>query len=476
MTRLPHAFVLMAGISLSACMAGPSEMPTAADVVLPPAFRFAPDERAEATLASLLPATDPAFRILSGAALADAPDLAIARARVEAARAASDRAGAERLPRLDANGTVERARTSAEQFGGNLPPGIEIDTTRTSYGANLVAGWDADIFGALRAQEQAAAFRAGAADADAAAVKLALIAEIAGSVTDWRTLSAREAALRADLGAAEDLGRLAGSRERAGIAPGFDRLRAETAAAASRSGIAALASERARLIGRLVTLTARPAEDVMRALAEPAPAETLMPAAPAALPSTLLTGRPDVLAAGARLRAADADLAATAARRFPRLNLSASIGLLAFGLGDLFDDDAIVGSVGAGLLGPILDFGRIAADIDVAEADTRAAFETYRAAVFTALGDSEAAYALVTAADRELAAISEEAERAQRSARLSDVRFRAGLENFLTVLEARRAADRSGERAAAARGRAMRARILLWQALGGDLATGGEQT
>jgi multidrug efflux system outer membrane protein len=88
-------------------------------------------------------------------------------------------------------------------------------------------------------------------------------------------------------------------------------------------------------------------------------------------------------------------------------------------------------------------------------------------AVYQALGDAETAYALVVAADREAAAAGEEASLASRQSRLAETRYRAGLSDFLTVLDARRGADGSRERAAAALGRAHRARILLWQALGG---------
>ena len=244
-------------------------------------------------------------------------------------------------------------------------------------------------------------------------------------------------------------------------------MRAESAANASRSRLAALDSERARLTGRLVTLTAQGGAQVRAAMAFAAP-DSDLPAAPAALPSSLLANRPDVLAAAANLAAADADLAATARRHFPVFDLSAAIGLLAFNPADLFDEDSIVGSLAAAVAGPLLDFGRIEAEIDGAAAGQRAAFEAYRGAVYSALGDAEAAYGLVAAADRELAAASAEAESLQRAARLAETRQEAGLADFLTVLEARRAADASGERAAVALGRAKRARVLLWQALGGD--------
>ena len=259
-------------------------------------------------------------------------------------------------------------------------------------------------------------------------------------------------------------------REDAGIAPGFDRVRAEATASSSQVRLAALESERARLIGRLVTLTAQDAATVRAALAEAGPA--LAPAAaPASLPSELLANRPDVAAAAANLAASDADLAAAARARFPKLTLSGVIGLLAFSPGDFFDEDSIIGTLTAGIAGPLLDFGRVGAQIDGAAADKRAAFAAYRGAVFQALGDAEAGYGLVTAADNEARLSVEERDLLNRAAGLAETRYRAGLASFLEVLEARRAADASGERAAAALGRAARARIVLWQALGGGVMT-----
>ncbi|MCR2832611.1 efflux transporter outer membrane subunit [Parerythrobacter lacustris] len=468
--RIRLALSLASALALAACVAGPPPEIATAPPELPASFAYQPEGAVAQSVAVLLPTGDPAFTDLAALALSDAPTLAQALARIDAARAQAGRAGAERLPSVNGSASVTGQRTNPAQFGSGLPQGIAFDTERVSYSANLTAGWDLDLFGRLRAQERAALARVDAAGADAAAVRLGLLSEIAGSVIDWRTLEARQRALESDLGAAERLAQLAGSRERAGIAPGFDRVRAESAAAASRTRLEALESERARLVGRLVTLTAQPTGKVRELLAQPAP-EPAQPAAPASLPSQLLVNRPDVQASAARLAASDADLYATAARRFPQFNLSASLGLLAFDLGSLFSGDSVVGSLAGGLLAPILDFGRIEAEIDGAAANKRAAFEAYRGSVFQALGDAETAYGLVTAADAELAAASAEYASSQRAANLADTRFRAGLSDFRTVLDARRAADASGERVAAARGRASRARVLLWQALGGsDLA------
>jgi NodT family efflux transporter outer membrane factor (OMF) lipoprotein len=469
MRRLPSALAAaLLPLTLAACIANPAPEIATPAPDLPPAFFYQPDSAAGAELAALMPQGDPAWRTLSEAAIADGPSLAEALARIDSARAGARRAGADRLPNITADGDVTRNRINPAQFGQAGQQGF-IPREQSSYGANIVASWDPDLFGQLKAQERAAIARIDAASAQAQGVRLALLAEIAASVTDWRVLDARAAAIEADGTAARQLASLAKVREDAGIAPGFDRVRAEATASSSAVRLAALDSERARLLGRLVTLTGQDGANVRAALATPAP--VLAPApAPAGLPSDLLANRPDVAAAAANLTASDADLAAAARARFPRITLSGVIGLLAFDPEDFFDSDSIIGTLTAGIAGPLLDFGRVGAGIDAAAADKRAAFAAYRGAVFTALGDAEAAYGVVTAADNEARLSVAERDQLTRAASLAETRYRAGLASFLEVLEARRAADASGERAAAALGRAQRARIVLWQALGGEPA------
>jgi multidrug efflux system outer membrane protein len=464
MRRLTPAVMALA---LAGCMAQPAPRIATPTPELPAAFFYPPEASTGAQLAALLPQGDPAWQTLSVAALANAPDLAEAAARIDSARAGARGAEAARLPNITADGSVRRNRINTAQFGQAGQQGF-IPAEQTSYGANVTASWDPDIFGQLKARERAARARIDAATAQAQGVRLALFSELAASITDWRVLDARAAAIKADATAASQLAGLAKVREDAGIAPGFDRVRAEATASASATRLAALESERARIVGRLVTLTAQDAASVRAALSAPAPA-LAQAAAPASLPSELLANRPDVAAAGASLAASDADLAAAARARFPRITLSGVIGLLAFDPAAFFDTDSLVGTLTAAVAGPLLDFGRVGAQIDAAAADKRAAFAAYRGAVFQALGDAEAAYGTLAAADAEATLAVSQRDQLTRAAAIAETRYKAGLASFLDVLEARRAADSSGENAAAALGRALRARIVLWQALGGDV-------
>ena len=448
------------------CVAGPPPRIDTPPPALPAAFSYVRDAGQAGSLAALLPQDDPAFVALRAAALDDAPSLGEATARIERARAGARRAGAERKPQFDLAASLETSRTNPGSLSASLPPGITIDPDQTSYGASLGARWDADLFGRLKSEQRAASARLDAATADAEAVRIALIADLASLVVDWRSLEIRHAALSRDLDAANRLVALTASRANAGLAPGVDTARAEAIAAASRSRLAVLGGERANLIGRLVTLTARDAGWVETQLATPG-GTIALPLVPATLPSDLLTRRPDVAAAAARLAAADGDLAATAARRFPRVTLSASLGLLAFNPGQLFDNDSLIGSLAAAVAGPLLDFGRISAEIDGAAADKRLAFQLYRAAVFDALGDAESGYRLIAASDARAAATADEAMRLARVETLTATRVRAGLADLSAQLEARRLANGAEERAAIARGEAQRARLLLWLTLGG---------
>ena len=118
------------------------------------------------------------------------------------------------------------------------------------------------------------------------------------------------------------------------------------------------------------------------------------------LPSDLLRQRPDIVAAEARLAAANQDIAAAAAARFPQISINAALGLAALALGDLFSSDSLTASLGGSIAGPLLDFGRVEAQIDAREADAQEAFARYRQTVFAAIGEGETALGTLAAQRR----------------------------------------------------------------------------
>lgn len=460
-----YLFPLAAIAALSGCAS--REKPVArADISMPTSFVFAPpiEDSNPVDAASLLPVEDPAFKALIKRA-ATAPDLGIALARIEAARAMARRAGAERLPRVDASGNAGVQRSNPDKFG-SMPSSTSVDSTRFTIGSDLTANWDFDLFGRLRASERAARYRLDAAGFDATAVRIALVSEIASAVADWQSVAAQRRQVEANIAAAQERARLIGSRVRAGLNPQLDSMRAEAVIAAQRSALAPLEGQAALIAARLVALTATPGETIIAELDLTEPVwDAKKP--PSSVPSTLIATRPDVQAAAARLAASDAELAATAAQRFPRFTLSSALGLLAFSISGLFDSDAITGQLGASVAAPLLDFGRIEAENDQGKAQTKMAFEQLRNVSFTALGAAEEAFAALESLDREARLLEAQAMRENDAAIVAASRNRAGLENLIIVLDTDRIAYQAQQQAIAANGRAQRARIALWQALGG---------
>jgi outer membrane protein, multidrug efflux system len=462
---MTRRLVWAASALLLAGCASIGEMPPRADITIPDNFTFAATSGADLDLAadSLLPADTAAFMALMKRA-SGAPDLAIAVARIDAARAVAQRAKAERRPSVDVSASAQEKRSNPNQFGSGAAGGV--DASQFSIGSSITASWELDLFGRLKAGQKAAMKRLDAAGFDAASVRIALAAEIAAAVVDWQSLTAQQAQIAANVAAAESRAGLIKSRVRAGLNPGLDAMRADAVVEGLRAQLAPLKGEEAQVAARLVTLTGASADAVLADL-------TLSPEqwsggdAPTTAPSAIVATRPDVQAAAARLAASDADLAATAAQRFPRFTLSSALGLLAFSMGGLFDSDAITGQLGGSIAGPLLDFGRIQSEIDGSKAQTRIAFEELRRATFTALGEAEGGFGQLAAADREATLLAAQAAREADVARVSASRYRAGLESLIAVLDADRTAYAARQQAIAAKGRAQRARITLWQNLGG---------
>lgn len=440
---------------------------------LPPAFHSAP-------AAGLAPADwwarrleDPALARLVAAALANHPDLAAALARIEQARAGLRASEAERLPLLSGSASVAYVRSSANELGFEAAPGApagggpQIDRERLLYRAGVEGSWDADLFGRLRADRRAAAARLDAAGFDADAVRLALVTDVARTFVAARAAAAREAIAREGVARARDVADVTAAKVRAGLVPGIDRVRAESLLAESAAAVPLLQAEQGARIAALATLTGLSPAEIAPLIAA-ADGVPRIETPGTGLPSDLLLRRPDIAAALARVAAADADLASAIAARYPRLSITATIGLVAAALGDLFALDALTASAGPGVAGPILDFGRNRARRDEARARAAEAVASWRGAVLRAFGEAEAALAAVEARDRQRVALDRQLAAQRETAAIARVQYRSGLADFLGVLDAERALVRTRDQLAAAEAEAADARIALFRAIGGD--------
>jgi outer membrane protein TolC len=174
-----------------------------------------------------------------------------------------------------------------------------------------------------------------------------------------------------------------------------------------------------------------------------------------------------VRAAERRLAAQTARLGEAEAARYPRLNLTGSLGLDALAANRLLRSSASTGSLLASISAPIFDAGRIRANITIQDALLEQSRLAYQAAVLTALEAVENALVTLSNARQRQVELTQAAASAQETLTLAQQRYSAGLSDFQPVLESQRTLLTLEDQLASAKGDASNAQILLYQALGG---------
>ncbi len=410
--------------------------------------------------------SDPDLAALIDEALTRNPDVRIVAARVAAASAALDGAGALRWPELGF--TLEAGRQRQNFIGIDIPGSSDLlSSTTTRFGASLSARWEVDLWGRLAAGEETAREFFLSALAEEEAVRLSLSAQVAIA---WFALI--EAGRQHDL--AVDIRdrfrsneqRIA-ARAREGVRGPLDLRLARTERAAADATVAAAGRTQSYARRALELLLGRyPATEI----AGRGDLPLLAAEVPVGIPATVLSRRPDLIAARARLRASAADRDRAEAEVWPQLVLTGSGGTLSKEFSDLLDGDFGVWSLAAGLVGTIFDHGRRRAQVDAAEGRRLEAEAIFARAVLLACGEVEGALR-----DEELLAI-EAARLAEllaesRGARdLAGREYAVGLGDILTLLSAERSTAKAASRVLAVARARLENRVRLLVALGGATA------
>ena len=384
-------------------------------------------------------------------------DLAAAVARVRQAEASARIAGADLLPRLDASGNATRQSRMSTSHAGN--GGRVTDTT---FSAGLNAAYEVDFWGRNHALRDSAHAGLEASRFDRDTVELTLTAGTASAWLQTVALLERSAIASRNLDSANRLLALVEARSRAGAATPLELAQQRGLVASQRRTVAALHQRAAEAHNALAVLLGQAAEPV---LGTTTLADLRPPAIGSGVPSMLLTRRPDLARAEARLTAAAADIRAARAAMLPRLTLTASLGTGGDQLRHIFDNPLYL--LAAGLAAPIFDASRLAAQRDLTLARREELLATYQHAIISAFADVQAALHATTGLDAQRDAQAVEMEQAQRALRLAESRYRAGADTLLTLLDAQRTLYAAQDAAVQLRAARLQAAVGVYRALGG---------
>lgn len=414
---------------------------------------------------------EPRLREVIALALANNRDLRVALANVEQARALYRVQRADIFPTLGASGSA-----TYQKMPGGIPNtgtggGTAAGGSGRSdiYSASIgVSAWEIDLFGRVRNLSRAALEQYLATAENRNAAQTALIAEVA---TAWLTMAADQDRLaiaqKTEQAAAQTL-ELTRARLAKGIASELDVRQAQT-----------IFDQASVDIAQTTTLVAQD-RNALDLLAGTTVSAAMLPDGlgdrnatldrmPADLSSQILLRRPDIAAAEHQLRSANANIGAARAAFFPNISLTAAFGTLSLGLSGLFGDGSSFWSAAPSAALPIFDFGRNAGNLRYAEATRDAMVAQYERAVQSAFREVADALARRGTIDAQLTAQTSLRDAASGAYRLSEARFRSGIDPFLTTLDSQRALYGAEQNLVAARLIREANAVELYRALGGGL-------
>ncbi|WP_309630279.1 TolC family protein [Brevundimonas sp.] len=442
--RLPPLLTACAASALlAACAVGPK----APDAPLPPlasgAFVSSPLGTAAGATTSAEARSDwwrlyadPTLDSLIEQAFAQNNELEAAVANLRAVRASLSEARSGLFPTTGASASATRSRASAATTPG-LPAGQEAPEV-DAYSVGLDASYEIDLFGRV-----ASTIRAANADADAQAAALDVIrvtvaAETARAYADACSANAQIAVAERTIGLQQNTADLTQRLLEGGAGTGLDTARARSLLASTRAQLPSLRAQRDGALYRLATLTGvTPAEASQAARSCQRPPQLSQPI-PVGDGAALLARRPDIRQAERALAGAAARVNVATAALFPTISLGGSIGSTALEAGDLSDDTSYRFSFGPLISWSFPNILAARARIEAADARTDAALATFDQTVLLALQETETALTNYANELDRRAALTEARDQAANAARLARLRFDAGADSFLTVLDAQR--------------------------------------
>jgi NodT family efflux transporter outer membrane factor (OMF) lipoprotein len=409
---------------------------------------------------------DPQLDSLIEQALNNAPDLDLARARLKAAAAQVQGAGATRRPEVSASAVIAEAKQSYDF----LVPRQALPNGWNGYGAaTLNMSYELDFWGKNRAALAAAVSEQHAAEVEIAQTRLILSTSVASAYAGLLHLytlhdnAADTLALRTQTVA------LFRQRYQFGLETLASVRQVEARQAAAKGDVLAI-DERIGLQKNAIAALLGAGPDRGLQITRPKVAWAGSQGLPTNLSLELLGRRPDIVAARLRTEAAAHRIDQRKAGFYPSVNLLAFAGFQSVGIDNLFKSASQSGAAGPAISLPIFNTARLQGQFKGARAEYDAAVATYNETLSTALREVADAATSRKSLDEELGAAREAVAAAAEAHQMVSLRYEGALATYLDVLSAEDSLISARRSEAELETRALILDVSLVRALGGGFA------
>ena len=391
-------------------------------------------------------------------------DLRVAVNNVRAGRAVLQETDTRRRPSIDLNGRVQERRDSSALL--ILADADDRFPTVSTASFSLDLAWELDLFGRVRRSIEAAVADLGSLEAVRRAVTTSVIADVALNYIELRGAQMRVDVAVRNVDLQNQTLALVELLQAEGAATELDVARARTQLLTSQSSIPTLEAAARGAANRLSTLTGA-APGALQPMLERAEFPALPEFVAAGNPVQLLRRRADLHAAERRLAGAVARIGISTADLYPTVRFGGVLGVGGAPLSNFVSRGAPFFSLGPALEWNLFDRSAVYARIEQSDARAAAALAAFEGAVTTALEEVDSALNAWHHERKRRALLAEAHASSLRSAELARLRYREGVEDFLTVLDAERNQILIEDRLARSRIALAQRVVQIYRALGG---------
>ncbi|MGO9483233.1 MAG: efflux transporter outer membrane subunit [Rhodomicrobium sp.] len=422
---------------------------------------------------------DPELNRLVEQAIACNPDLEIALTRVQEVRTQQIVVISNALPNAEAS-AAEAVGTGNDLSKGRASPALRSATNNTSLSAiNKLGGfdvaWEIDFWGKYRRQLEAVRDDAQALAQVRNGAVIRVISDVARSYINLRGLQLRLQITRNNVKVAQKTAELAQARFDRGLTNELDVTLAKRELASIQAQVPLFQAAIADAESQLALLVGTFSPDIMPGLRGfrglPHVPSKLRPGVPA----DLLRRRPDIQEAERELAGATARIGVATALLFPSIALIGAEGLQGGEISPTATVKSLeksppysnIWSFGPGAYWPVLDFGRLDAQIDVQELAAHEQLVNYKKTILVAVEEVDDAIKQYRAQQQRLRELTVALEQGRRAVTLASERYERGITDFLNLLDAQRQEYALEDQAAVAKQAVIIQYIALYKALGG---------
>lgn len=338
-------------------------------------------------------------------------DMAIAAMRVYRARLDAERTGITNTPALKGSLGVDGKKQLNNSSGMTKSGSFSLNTS-----------YELELWGKIARQRDVAEWAVHASEEDFRSARLTLLAEASNNY--WRIgfVNQQIAILQQSIDYAKETLRLAEIRYRAGSTSLQDVIDAQQNLLTQENQLTGLQRERSQVLNKqAVLLGTVPGCLIVEPTTLP---KGSLPKVNANIPARVLMRRPDISAKEWQLREALATVDIKRSEYYPTFNLTGALGTSSTSLLSLLHNP--VGSVGANLTQPFLEWRQRDIEVKIARNDYEQRVLEFKQLLYKAMSSIEDALSLRNQLMVQEARLRDELELARKSEWLNKVRYQQG--------------------------------------------------